>query len=132
VRDQIRQAMAGTVDQAKRSARQLLATKTAHPTPQQYAEIDRTVEEGFKSISVDDVLNVVVPVYQKHLTRADLATVVAFYSSPVGQKLLREMPAMTSETIEASNTVLEQRFDTIMDRIDQRTDELVGRKPHGQ
>ena len=132
VRDQIRQAMAGTLEQAKRSARQVLASKTEHPTSAQFAELDRTVEEAFKSISVDDVLSVVVPVYQKHLTRGDLETVLAFYSSPVGQKLLHEMPAMTTETIEASNTVLEQRFNAIMDKIDQRTDELVGRKPSGQ
>ena len=38
-----------------------------------------------------------VPVYQKHLSKSDVEEMIKFYSTPTGQKILREMPAMTAE-----------------------------------
>ena len=47
------------------------------------------------------MLDDMIPVYQKHLTKSDVDEMIKFYSTPTGQKFLREMPAMTAEGMEA-------------------------------
>jgi hypothetical protein len=58
-----------------------------------------------------------VPVYQSHLSESDLDEIVAFYSSAVGQKVIREMPAMTAEAMNISFAHLEPRIDAMTKRI---------------
>lgn len=44
------------------------------------------------------------PVYEKHLTEADLNEVIKFYNSPVGKKLAGKTPAITQESMAAGQT----------------------------
>src|SRR5208283_515348 len=50
---------------------------------------------------LDEMLNDMVPVSQRHFTKSDIDALTAFYSSPAGQKFLHEMPAVTAETMKA-------------------------------
>jgi len=43
------------------------------------------------------MLDDMIPVYQRHLTKQDVDSMLAFYNTPTGQKLLREQPAMMAE-----------------------------------
>lgn len=40
-----------------------------------------------------------VPVYQKHLTEADLRELIAFYETPVGKKFAEKAPLITREAM---------------------------------
>lgn len=42
-----------------------------------------------------------VPIYQKHFTAEEVDGLVKFYSSPLGQKVLTEMPAASAEAVQA-------------------------------
>ena len=57
-----------------------------------------------------------VPVYQKHLNKSDVDAMSAFYSSPTGRKLLREMPAMTAESMQAASPRIQAMMDRVMER----------------
>lgn len=48
-----------------------------------------------------DVAAMVTKIYQEHLSEKDAAAIIAFYKTPAGQDLLKEMPAITRESIEA-------------------------------
>ena len=74
-------------------------------TPEQLAKVDKFAESIFNDMPVDEMIEVMIPIYQKHLTKSDLDSISAFYVTPVGQKLLREQPAMTQEAMKAGGEI---------------------------
>jgi hypothetical protein len=44
------------------------------------------------------VMEMLVPIYDKHLTHTDIEDLIAFYETPVGRKLLAVMPQMHHES----------------------------------
>jgi hypothetical protein len=49
-----------------------------------------------------------VPVYERHLTHADVQSILAFYDSPAGQKLLKGTPAMMAESAQAVQPIIQK------------------------
>ena len=47
------------------------------------------------------VTDAVVPVYQKHFNAADIEGLIRFYRSPLGKKMVAQMPAVMSESMQA-------------------------------
>jgi hypothetical protein len=43
----------------------------------------------------------IVPVYDRHFSSAELRQLISFYQSPIGQKMITELPAVTQESMEA-------------------------------
>ncbi|MGB4837533.1 MAG: DUF2059 domain-containing protein [Saprospiraceae bacterium] len=57
---------------------------------QQYSAVNEetwtSFEAEFKNTSINDLLELIVPVYQKHMTIEDLKELIKFYETPVGKK----------------------------------------------
>lgn len=52
----------------------------------------------FKSkIKADELLNLMVPVYEKNYTKAEIRELIAFYDTPLGKKLIATTPAVMME-----------------------------------
>jgi len=47
----------------------------------------------------NQLVNLVLPIYQKHLTEADLLGIIAFYETPVGKKFAEKTPLVTQESM---------------------------------
>ncbi len=47
--------------------------------------------------ATNDLTNQMVPVYQRHFTADDVAGLLKFYRSPLGQKVITQMPATMKE-----------------------------------
>ena len=45
--------------------------------------------------------DLVVPVYDRHFSADELRQLIAFYQSPIGQKMITEQPAVLQESMEA-------------------------------
>ena len=61
---------------------------------------DGMLTELMAELKADDLLESMIPVYSKHFTGADIKQLIAFYQSPFGKKVLREMPQIISESNE--------------------------------
>ena len=85
-----------------------------------------------KNYPVDDVLRDMIPVYQAHLTEADLDEVIAFYSSQTGQRLLKEMPAMTQEAMRVSYTRLQPEIDKMMKNMKANVEQMANEEKNKQ
>ena len=70
------------------------------------ARITRLFADLIKGMPVDDITQAMIPAYQKHFTNGDIQAMNAFYSSPVGQKVLEELPAVTQEGMQAAMPLL--------------------------
>jgi hypothetical protein len=90
--------------------------------PADYEErTNKAMDDMFKNMPWDEIIQAMVPVYQKHFTKGDIDALVAFYSSPTGQKMLREMPAITGESMEVAMPIMQKYAATVNERVDQET-----------
>jgi len=53
-------------------------------------------------LNLDDVLNELVPVYDQYFTEQDLRELIAFYESPLGQKVLKTAPLILKDSMDKS------------------------------
>lgn len=79
--------------------------------------MNQRMDAMLRDMPWDDMIQAEMPAFQKHLTKHDLESIVAFYSSPTGQKLLREMPTIMSEAMESMMPVMRKYIDSMNDRV---------------
>jgi hypothetical protein len=87
--------------------------------------MNKIIDDYLKDLPLDEMQQAMVPAYQKHLTKGDVDALVAFYSSPTGQKLIREMPAMTTEAMQAVMPLLQQRVEAMTQRVQQEVAQMM-------
>jgi uncharacterized protein len=116
VRDQVEPAMQFIAKQQRAIIHDNLKRQTPRISPEDLARLDQFTSDLMKDLPVDGMLDDMVPVYQRHLTRSDVDAMSAFYSSPTGQKLLREMPAMTNESMQAAYPRIQALMDKVVER----------------
>ena len=81
------------------------------------AHMNKILDDYLKTFPWDEMLQSMVPVYQKHLTKGDIDAIVSFYSAPTGQKLLRELPAMMTESMQTMMPLLRKQMETLNERV---------------
>ena len=62
-------------------------------------------------LNIDDIINQLIPVYEKHFTSQDLQELIAFYESPVARKLFRVEPLLLKDVMETSRRYLEGKIE---------------------
>jgi hypothetical protein len=131
LRQQMLSVMDEMVEQQSQLMRESLKKRTPQITDAEIQRLDQAMHEMMKEFPYATMLNDMIPVYQKHLTQADVAAMTTFYSSPTGKKLLREMPAMTAESMQAAYPIMQAHMEKVMARIDEMTkeEEKKGPKP---
>jgi hypothetical protein len=73
-----------------------------------------------------------VPVYQKHFTKGDINNLITFYSSPTGQKVLEEMPAIAGESMAAMMPIMRKYMEESKERVEQEVEEMEKTVPKAQ
>jgi hypothetical protein len=63
---------------------------------------------------LDEMLAELLPVYARHYTTAEIQQLATFYQSPLGQKMLANMPAVMAESMEISNRLMAPRIQKLM------------------
>jgi len=116
IREQVTSVMESVATQQRQIMRDNLKRQVPHVSPQEFARLDQFMAEVMKELPVDGMIDDMIPVYQKHLNKSDVDAMTAFYSSPTGQKLLREMPAMTGESMQAASPRIQAMMDRVMER----------------
>lgn len=125
VREQTMAVMQKSEAQIKTITRDLVERRVPGITPLQLGELDAMIGDLYENYPVDQILGDMVPVYQKHLTKSDIDAVLAFYTSPVGQKLMQEMPAMTEEAMQIASSRLQEDNEAIMRRLEERIQKMA-------
>jgi hypothetical protein len=117
IHDQMRSVMDSMTKQQSALVHETMKKRYPEVAEERLEQFDAMMEESMKDFPVDAIIDDLVPVYQKHLTRTDVTAMNVFYSSPTGQKLLREMPAMTSESMQLSYGRMQKQMDAMMERM---------------
>ena len=85
------------------------------------AQMNKMMDDMLKDMPWDEMIQAMAPAYQKHMTKGDLDAIVAFYSSPTGQKLLREMPAITGESMQTMMPIMQRYMEKVQGRVQDET-----------
>ena len=123
IHDQMRLVMDSVLTQQRAMVHEALKKRDPNVTPEELKRLDQFMSDLMKDMPINELLNDMIPVYQKHLTRSDVAAMDTFYASPTGQKLLREMPAMTGESIQAANPHMQAMMEKIMNQAEKEVDQ---------
>ena len=89
--------LTGGGDVGKQVVEQMLETfKQSNP------DIPATFwDEFMKEIDANQLIELNVPIYDKHLTHEDIKGIIAFYESPVGKKFIEVLPKIVEESYAA-------------------------------
>jgi uncharacterized protein len=116
-------------EQTREMAEQMIQEKIPEATAAQKKQFEEMLDEVFAEALgpkvMNEILEATVPVYQRHLSKSDLEAMMAFYSSPVGQKLLREQPAMVQESMQAAAGIQQRLARSVFMKIDERMQKLT-------
>jgi uncharacterized protein len=118
IRDQMHMVMESVAKQQRTMIRESIRKGSPQISEEELARMDQLTSDMMKDLPIEGMIDDMIPVYQKHLTRADVDAMSTFYSSPTGKKLLREMPAMTAESMQAAGPRIQALMDKIMDRAE--------------
>ena len=89
------------------------------------ARTNKLIDDYLRQFPWDEILQAMVPVYQKHFTKGDIDQLVAFYLSPTGQKLLKELPAITSESMQTMLPLMQQQIEKMTQQLQQQAAQMV-------
>jgi len=128
-------AIQAAKQQSNEMAEELIEEKAPTATPEQKQQIRQMVTEEMTQAlgpqAIREMMEATVPVYQRHLIKSDLQAMITFYSSPVGQKVLREQPAMMQESMRAAAGIQERIARGVFLKIDERMERMMhpGKEP---
>jgi uncharacterized protein len=125
IHEQMRSIMQISAQQSMRTVRESLKQKLPNVADSDLDRATAMTDTLLKSMDLDGMLNDMIPVYQRHLTKSDVAAMAAFYETPTGQKLLREQPAMTAEAMKAVQPRMEKMLSNLMDQAEKTARESV-------
>jgi hypothetical protein len=87
-------------------------------TPEQQAALDkvmnRFLDKAMNLFTVDEMLDDMAAIYQRHFTRDDVNAYIAFYSTPAGQHLLHITPV-----------IMQEYMPMVMQRLQERSKDLT-------
>jgi hypothetical protein len=102
------------------------------PTPEQQAALqkvlDKFMQKAFSLYPVNEMIDDMSGLYQRHLTRSDVDAFIAFYASPAGQHLLDAQPAIMQEYMPLVMSRMQVRSKALNEELAREMEEIA--KPH--
>jgi len=86
-----------------------------------FTAVDPSFWDDFmKEVKPDDLVNLIVPVYDRNFTEEEIDGVVTFYRSPVGQKVLTKLPMIVQESMEVGRAWGEELSNKVIQKLKQK------------
>jgi uncharacterized protein len=74
-------------------------------------------KEFMSEVSPNELVDMVIPIYDKHFTHDDIKELIKFYSSPIGKKFIKVQPQLTYESMEVGQEWGRRLSEKIVKRI---------------
>ncbi len=93
------------------------------------ARINKMLDSMMKEMPYDEMMQAMVPAFQKHFTKGEMDALIAFYSAPTGQKVLQELPAVMAEGMQAMQPIMRKSIDRMTERAQRQVAEMMKDSP---
>ena len=123
--DSIRDTMSKSLEQ------QFSQMSRGRLTARQSDEFGKLESELFTKMMSDDfvsnMMDVLIPIYQRHFTSSDVTALIAFYSTVVGQKFLHEQAQIMAEYMPKAMENMQGRVQKVMEETHfaQRVEQIM-------
>jgi hypothetical protein len=78
---------------------------------QMIATLKQEQADAFRqSVKVDDIIQLLLPIYDKHFSADDLRAYIRFYSSTEGKKLVQALPLLMKDSVDVSMKYLDSHL----------------------
>jgi len=114
IREQMKTMMDLMAKQSKQMSVEALKKKLPDISQKDLDRIDSMMDQMMKNFDLNALIDDMIPVYQHHLTKADISAMAKFYETPTGQKVLHEQPQMTAEAMKAVQPRMEKMMSDMM------------------
>ena len=98
---------------------QYLKNKDKLP-PDFETRMNKQMDDMMKSMPFDEMMEAMVPSYQKHFTKGDMDALTTFYGSSTGQKILKELPAITAESMQNMMPIMQKYTNDLQKQLQQQ------------
>ncbi|MCX7958722.1 MAG: DUF2059 domain-containing protein [Deltaproteobacteria bacterium] len=76
---------------------------------------------GFlQEVDANSLVDLIIPIYDRHLTHDEIKDIINFYESPSGRKLIKVLPEITNESMEAGSRWGKEIGAKIIERLQRR------------
>jgi hypothetical protein len=88
--------LTGSQQMARQMMQQMILNlRTAFP------KVPNSYWNGYlKRANTSELVEMIVPIYDRHLSRKDIQGLITFYSSPVGRKFISVQPQLVAESMQ--------------------------------
>ncbi|HEV2960485.1 MAG TPA: DUF2059 domain-containing protein [Candidatus Angelobacter sp.] len=117
-------ALESTKQIMKQAAEENFRKRVPNPTAKQLEALNG-IYDDIADMPLDEMVNAVISIYQHHFSKTDVEEMIRFYSSPLGQKLLREMPQILQESMQAGAEIQRKRMDELNTKIEARIQQML-------
>lgn len=93
--------------------------------------MNKILGDSMNQMPFDEIMEAMIPTYQKHFTKSDVDALISFYSSPTGQKVLREMPAIMADSMQAAMPMIQRQVEKLQEHVQEQVAELMKEQPKG-
>jgi hypothetical protein len=121
-REQMQQMLQQVFSQMRSLSHEQIKQRHPDISQEEIARMDRLSADFIKKFPVDDMLNDMMPIYQKHFTKSEIDALIAFYSSPTGQKFLHEMPAVTAEAMQVEYPRIQAQIEAAIKQAEESSE----------
>jgi uncharacterized protein len=92
IREQMHNVIDVTSKQSRETIQSTLKNRYPELTQKDLDRVNALTDQMWKQFDFDAMVDEIVPVYQRHLTKNDVAAMEAFYETPTGKNLSGSSP----------------------------------------
>jgi hypothetical protein len=74
-------------------------------------------DEVLKEIDPDKFMDILIPIYDKHFSNDELEGLIAFYETPLGKKLISQLPQIMTDTAAAGDKYGQEIANKVIQRM---------------
>ena len=115
--DMVRRTMEVQASSMEKLFHDALLQESGRVPPDFDARFKKTMTEIINGMPADEIVQAMIPAYQKHFTHGDIAAMNTFYASPVGQKVLEELPDVMQDGMRAATPLIVKYLGTMQDKM---------------
>lgn len=91
---------------------------------EQYPEVKKEIwndfEKEFSKTSINDLTEMLFPIYSKYLTQEDLKELINFYQTPVGKKFAKNTPLIMQESMQVGQEWGKQMGEDFIKKMEEK------------
>ena len=77
-------------------------------------------DEIRQEFSADELIGLMVPIYEKYYSHEEIRELLAFYESPIGKKMVERMPLVLQEAMMVGEQWGEKTAEKILNRLEEK------------